>query len=79
MNEDRIEGRAGEIGGKVKQAAGSLLGNPSMRAEGYYDEAVGHARNTMGQAKDMVASQPVGALVVAGIIGFAFGLIAGRA
>lgn len=78
MNEDRVEGTATELGGKVKQAAGSMFGNPSMRADGYYDEAAGRARNAVGQAKDMVAAQPVGALVVAGIIGFACGLIAAR-
>lgn len=79
MDHNRVEGTVTEMGGKVKQAAGDLLGRSSMSAEGYYDEAEGRARNAFGQAKDMVKSQPVGALVVAGLIGLAVGLIARRA
>ncbi len=54
MDEDRIKGAAGNIGGKVKDAVGSLTGDPKTQAEGKLDQAAGQAQNAYGGAKDAV-------------------------
>lgn len=78
MDSNRIQGAATEFGGRVKEAAGALIGDSALRVEGYYDEAEGRAQNAVGRAKDYVSSQPIGSILVAGFIGFAFGVLAGR-
>lgn len=52
MDEDRIKGSAGDIGGKVKDAAGGLLGDNKMQAEGKADQVSGQLQNAYGSAKD---------------------------
>lgn len=52
MDEDRIKGSATDIGGKVKDAAGGLLGDNKMQAEGKADQMSGQLQNAYGSAKD---------------------------
>ena len=52
MDEDRLKGSATDIGGKVKDAAGGLLGDSKMQAEGKADQASGQLQNAYGSAKD---------------------------
>ena len=52
MDEDRVKGSATDIGGKVKDAAGGLLGDNKMKAEGKADQASGQLQNAYGSAKD---------------------------
>lgn len=52
MDEDRIKGSASDIGGKVKDAAGGLLGDNKMQAEGKADQVSGQLQNAYGSAKD---------------------------
>ncbi len=52
MDENRIKGSATDIGGKVKDAAGGLLGDDKMKAEGKADQASGELQNAYGSAKD---------------------------
>ena len=54
MDEDRIKGAATNIGGKVKDAAGGLLGDSKTQAEGKADQAGGQVQNAYGSAKDTV-------------------------
>ncbi len=54
MDEDRIKGSATNIGGKVKDAAGGLLGDSKTQAEGKADQASGQVQNAYGSAKDTV-------------------------
>jgi len=54
MDEDRIKGAATNIGGKVKDAAGGLLGDSKTQAEGKADQASGQVQNAYGSAKDAV-------------------------
>ena len=54
MDEDRIKGAATNIGGKVKDAAGGLLGDSKTQAEGKADQASGQLQNAFGSAKDAV-------------------------
>ena len=61
MNEDRIEGSARTIGGKMQEAAGRLTGDAKTRVEGEVNQAAGHAQNLYGQARD-AAADAVGAI-----------------
>lgn len=54
MNEDRIKGAATELGGKVKDAVGGLVGDAKTRVEGKADEAAGQVQAAYGAAKDEV-------------------------
>jgi len=51
---DRIEGAGKEAGGNIKEAAGKVLGDEKMKAEGRADQAEGKMQNTVGGAKDAV-------------------------
>lgn len=65
MDEDRIKGSASDIGGKVKDAAGGLLGDNKMQAEGKADQVSGQLQNAYGSAKDAVSegAETIGAQV----------------
>ena len=65
MDEDRIKGAAGNIGGKVKDAVGSLTGDTKTQAEGKLDQATGQMQNAYGSAKDPArdAADTIGAQV----------------
>ncbi len=52
MDEDRIEGAATNLGGKVKDAVGSLVGDSKTQAEGKADQVSGTIQNAYGSAKD---------------------------
>ncbi len=41
MDENRMKGAAGNIGGKVKDSVGGLTGDTKTQAEGKLDQAVG--------------------------------------
>ncbi len=52
MDEDRIKGATGNIGGKVKDAVGGLTGDTKTQAEGKLDQVTGRAQNAYGSVKD---------------------------
>lgn len=54
MNRDELEGRAGRVKGKMKQAAGDLTDNDRLRDEGVADEAVGGLQEGFGRARRKV-------------------------
>ncbi|GAC1494740.1 MAG: hypothetical protein NVS2B11_17840 [Acetobacteraceae bacterium] len=54
MDEDRIRGAAGNIGGKVKDAVGGLTGDTQTQAEGKLDQVTGRAQNAYGSVKDEI-------------------------
>ena len=49
---DRIEGAAKNLGGKVKEAAGKVTGDPKLQAEGKADQVEGKVQNAVGGVKD---------------------------
>lgn len=65
MDEDRIKGAATNVGGKVKDAVGSLTGDSKTQAEGKADQASGQLQNAYGSAKDAAseAADTVGSQV----------------
>ena len=54
--EDKSKGMANEVGGKIKQAAGKLLGDDQTHAEGVAQETKGKGQQAVGDAKDAVKS-----------------------
>ena len=93
MDEDRLSGAATNMGGKIKDAVGGLVGDSRMQAEGKGDQLSGRVQNTYGSAKDAVSDgastmgeqiegfvqdQPVVALLTAAAIGFVFARLINR-
>ena len=52
MDKDRLDGAAKNMGGKVKEAAGKLVGDEKLKAEGRTDQVAGKVQNTIGGIKD---------------------------
>ena len=51
---DRVEGAAKNIGGKIKEAAGNITGDEKLKAEGKADQLGGKVQNAVGGIKDAV-------------------------
>jgi uncharacterized protein YjbJ (UPF0337 family) len=51
MSNDDIKGKAENLKGRAKQAAGTLTGNEKLEAEGMVERAKGAAREKVGEAK----------------------------
>ena len=58
MDEDRVEGTARHVGGKVQEAVGRVTGDARTRAEGLANQAAGTAQDLYGQAADTARLQP---------------------
>lgn len=54
MDENRFEGAARKVGGKIEGAVGDLTGDSKMQADGAVDRLTGSAQRGYGQAKDAV-------------------------
>jgi uncharacterized protein YjbJ (UPF0337 family) len=52
MNKDRIAGAAKVVEGKTKVAAGKVLGDAKLQADGQADKVEGTAQNAIGGIKD---------------------------
>lgn len=55
MNKEQIKGKAENLKGRVKEAAGALTGNKSRQADGLIDRVSGAAREKVGQARNDAA------------------------
>jgi uncharacterized protein YjbJ (UPF0337 family) len=49
---DRIEGAAKNMGGKIKEGIGNVTGDEKLKAEGKADQVAGKVQNTIGGIKD---------------------------
>ena len=56
MNKDQVDGRAETVKGNVKEAAGKLVGNDRLTAEGQAEQAAGKVQSTVGDVKSDVGS-----------------------
>ena len=56
MNKDQVDGRAQTAKGNVKEAAGKLVGNERLAAEGRADQASGKVQSTVGDVKNDVGN-----------------------
>ena len=82
MDENRVEGVARDVGGKLEDAAGGLTGDGPTQARGKVNQAGGQAQNTYGQladgVRDFTSDQPLVALITAVGIGAILGFVIGR-
>ncbi|MDR7039796.1 MULTISPECIES: CsbD family protein [Methylobacterium] len=52
VDQDRVEGSATNLGGKVKEGAGRLTGDEKLKNEGIADQVKGKVQNIVGSVKD---------------------------
>ena len=52
MDENRVEGTAKNLGGKVEEGAGRITGDTKSQVEGMVNQATGAAKDLYGQAAD---------------------------
>jgi uncharacterized protein YjbJ (UPF0337 family) len=86
MDENRVEGTARNIGGKLQDAASGLLGDTGTQARGKFNQAAGKlqdqygnvidsANQGAGQMADIVRDQPIAAVLIAAGVGFLLGAL----
>ena len=56
MNKDQFKGRVETAKGDVKEAAGKLVGNERLTAEGKAEQAAGKVRSSVGDVKNDVGN-----------------------
>ena len=54
MNKDQVKGKAKEVGGKIQQEAGELVGSSEQQAKGLNKQAEGKLQKGLGDAKEAV-------------------------
>ncbi len=54
MNKDQVAGAAKDLGGKIQQEAGKIIGNPHQQAEGLKHQAQGKLQESVGDLKEAV-------------------------
>jgi uncharacterized protein YjbJ (UPF0337 family) len=54
MSEEHVKGGLEKAGGRIKEAAGALVGNERLKSEGQLDQAKGGAHQAWGDVKDAV-------------------------
>jgi uncharacterized protein YjbJ (UPF0337 family) len=52
--DDKIENKAEEVKGKVKEGVGKVTGDPELEAEGKGDQAAGNLKQAGEKVKDAV-------------------------
>jgi uncharacterized protein YjbJ (UPF0337 family) len=60
MDENRISGTARNIGGKIEEGTGALVGNTRTQVQGKLDQASGAAQDLYGQAADTARESAAG-------------------
>ena len=54
MNKDHVKGKAKEVEGEIKKAAGKLTGDKELEAEGRVKDKEGEVQQGVGDLKDGV-------------------------
>ena len=52
MSEEHVKGGLEKVSGRIKEAAGALVGDERLKAEGQFDQVKGGARQALGDLKD---------------------------
>lgn len=60
MNKDQVKGAAKDIGGKIQEEAGKLIGSTEQQAKGLINQVEGKVQQHIGDLKEAVkdASKP---------------------
>ncbi|MDP9096037.1 MAG: CsbD family protein [Pseudomonadota bacterium] len=82
VDENKVEGFARDIGGKLQDAAGGLTGDSGTQVRGKINQAAGQAQSMYGdvvdEVRDFTADQPLGALLAAVGVGVVIGFLLAR-
>ena len=54
MNDDQIKGKAKDIGGKVQEKVGDVIGSSEQQAKGLAKQTEGKLQEKAGDAKDII-------------------------
>ncbi len=54
MNKDQIKGKAKDIGGKIQQEVGEVIGSSEQQAKGISKQVEGKVQETYGDAKEEI-------------------------
>jgi uncharacterized protein YjbJ (UPF0337 family) len=60
MDENRVSGTARNMGGKIEEGIGTLVGDAKTRIQGKLDQASGAAQDLYGQAADAARETAAG-------------------
>ena len=55
--EDSVEGKAKDLKGRIKDAAGGLTGDSSLQAEGKIDQLKGKAQDAVGKIERKIGEK----------------------
>ncbi|MES2901604.1 MAG: CsbD family protein [Pseudomonadota bacterium] len=54
MNKDQVNGKLKDIGGKIQEAAGDLVGNREQEVKGLKNQVEGKTQEKLGDAKEII-------------------------
>ena len=54
MNKDQVKGAAKDLGGKIQEKAGKLVGNQEQQAKGLANQVEGKTQQKVGDLKEAV-------------------------
>lgn len=54
MNKDQVKGKAKEIGGKIQQKTGEIIGSTEQQAKGLSKQSEGKLQEKVGDAKEVL-------------------------
>ena len=54
MNQDQVKGAAKDLGGKIQEKAGKLVGNPDQQVKGMANQVEGKTQKKIGDLKEAV-------------------------
>jgi uncharacterized protein YjbJ (UPF0337 family) len=54
MNQDQVKGKAKDIGGKIQEEAGKVVGSSEQQAKGLANQAEGKVQEKAGDVKDVI-------------------------
>lgn len=82
MDKNEVEGTIRNVAGKIEDAAGALTGDAEHQIKGKARQVAGTAQAKAGEVLDDVrefaAAKPVGAVLIAAGVAFAFGMLFAR-
>ncbi|NHZ82942.1 CsbD family protein [Massilia sp. CCM 8695] len=57
MNKDQVKGKAKDIGGKIQEEVGKVVGSSEQQAKGLSKQVEGKAQEKFGDAKEVLKDQ----------------------
>ncbi len=54
MNKDQVKGKLKDIGGKIQEEVGDIVGSSEQQAKGLAKQVEGKTQETLGDAKEIV-------------------------